>query len=363
LPRFCSRISVVISLILDTCVALCHVLLELFTFKPILARFVVLLDFGLSKWVSSSASCFCWRGYCWLFLIVLCFLMFLVLLMICCCRMFKSMTSVIFFWAKELLKSKILIGIMLAAVAGLLLLGFGSSVSASWTVTVDGAVDNPFSFTLDDFMAMPQTTVNSALLCDGAYVTSGYWTGVQLGYLLDLAGVQEGVQAVIFYASDGYYSNLPISASSNENIIIAYELNGNPLQETLRLVVPEANGEFWIAYITTIDVSKNPYVPPQQDMTLPVQPPEFPETPQVPTVPATPTVPSQPSVNQTTAEPAGSSSDEQAVQEEVSGGSSVPVQYGYPIIFAAVFSILGAAGYVVYDRRKNGSGKVVSEFV
>jgi DMSO/TMAO reductase YedYZ molybdopterin-dependent catalytic subunit len=245
--------------------------------------------------------------------------------------------------------------------AGLLLFGLASSVAGSWTVTLQGAVDNPFSFTLDDLKAMPQTTVYSTLLCDGAYVTSGYWTGVQLGYLLDQAGVQDGVQSVIFYASDGYSSNLPISAASDERIIIAYELDGKPLLETLRLVVPEANGEFWIAYITSIDVSKNPYVPPQNDMILPVQPPELPETSEVPTVPTTPTTPSQPSVNQTVTEPAGPSSDEQPLQEEASGSSGIPVQYGYPIVLGAAVLVVAAIGYVAYDLRKNGSSKRDSE--
>jgi DMSO/TMAO reductase YedYZ molybdopterin-dependent catalytic subunit len=249
-----------------------------------------------------------------------------------------------------------------ALAAGLLLLGLANSVAASWTVDLHGAVDSPFSFTLDDLRAMPQTTVESVLLCDGAYVTSGNWKGVQLGYLLDQAGVQEGVQSVIFYASDGYSSNLPISASSNENIIIAYELDGKPLQETLRLVVPEANGEFWIAYLTTMDVSRDPYVPPQSEyMTPPVQPPESPETPQVPTAPTIPTAPSQPTVNQTVTEPAGPSSEEHNLQGEASGSSNIPVQYGYPIIFAAIGSIMAAMGYVAYDLRKNGKGKLVSE--
>jgi DMSO/TMAO reductase YedYZ molybdopterin-dependent catalytic subunit len=251
--------------------------------------------------------------------------------------------------------------LIFAMAAGLLLLSLANSVSASWTVNLHGAVDNPFSFTLDDLKAMPQTTVDSVLLCDGAYVTSGNWKGVQLGYLIDQAGVQEGVQSVIFYASDGYSSNLPISAASNENIIIAYELDGKPLQETLRLVVPEANGEFWTAYLTTIEVSRDPYVSPQQDMTPPVQPPEVPETPEMPTVPTTPTVPSQPKVNQTVTEPADPSLEEQTVQGEASGSSNIPVQYGYPIIIAAVGSIVAVMGYVAYDLRRNRNGKLDSQ--
>ena len=39
------------------------------------------------------------------------------------------------------------------------------------------------------------------------------------------------------------------------DVIIAYKLNSYPLMETLRLVIPDANGNMWIAMITSISLS------------------------------------------------------------------------------------------------------------
>ena len=163
-------------------------------------------------------------------------------------------------------------GAISAAIIGLLLFGFTASVAnAQWVVQVTGAVDNPFSFTLEDLAGMPQTEVNATLLCDGAYVASGEWAGVKLSYLLEQAEYRQGAASIAFYAQDGYSSNLPIHLIHNDDIIVAYEFDGQPLPETLRLVVPGMNGEFWIAWLTSIKVSTDPYTSPHQTRQTPKQ--------------------------------------------------------------------------------------------
>jgi hypothetical protein len=39
------------------------------------------------------------------------------------------------------------------------------------------------------------------------------------------------------------------------DVIIAYEKDHAPLLETLRLVIPEANGNLWISMITSMNMS------------------------------------------------------------------------------------------------------------
>ena len=73
---------------------------------------------------------------------------------------------------------------------------------------------------------------------------------------LDLQGRTANI---VFYASDGYTVPYSVSESSANDVIIAYELDGFPLPETLRLVVPDANGEAWIAMITTMLVNSPLY--------------------------------------------------------------------------------------------------------
>jgi DMSO/TMAO reductase YedYZ molybdopterin-dependent catalytic subunit len=135
-----------------------------------------------------------------------------------------------------------------------------SSPHADWHLTVDGAVQTPLNLTIADLANMPQTTVKASIYCYGAFVTSGNWTGVQLSYLLELAGVEQDVEfSVNFKASYGYtIYGFPESAVSRSDLIIAYQKDGAPLDEVLRLVVPGVNGNVWVSMITQVTVKATP---------------------------------------------------------------------------------------------------------
>jgi len=126
-----------------------------------------------------------------------------------------------------------------------------------WTLRIDGNVSNPQTLNITQIMSMPNSTIYAELYCYGAYVTGGNWTGVNLSLLLDFVELDQNAMSISFSASDGYSKLISIAEATQENVIIAYEFNGSPLPETLRLVLPGANGEFWVAMINHIEVSTN----------------------------------------------------------------------------------------------------------
>jgi hypothetical protein len=135
--------------------------------------------------------------------------------------------------------------------------------SADWQLSVTGLVENPLNLTVADLKAMPQTTEYAALYCvddPGVAVTEGNWTGVQLWTLLETAGVSSNTTKVAFFASDGYSTDLPIATAQQSNILLAYALNGNPLSDVLRLVVPGEWGYKWIALVTNIKLVNYNYL-------------------------------------------------------------------------------------------------------
>ena len=63
---------------------------------------------------------------------------------------------------------------------------------------------------------MPQTTVSTALICvdfPTTIVAQGNWTGVKLSTLLNEVGVLPGAMKVVFYATDGYSTDLTIGVT------------------------------------------------------------------------------------------------------------------------------------------------------
>jgi len=120
---------------------------------------------------------------------------------------------------------------------------------------ITGEVNHPISLTLHELIEMPQTTVNASLYCYGDLVTSGDWTGVQLSLLLEMAEYNENAQSIQFYAEDGYSITILITEALREDVIIAYDKDGQPI--ALRLVIPGANGNLWINMIESLILSKD----------------------------------------------------------------------------------------------------------
>jgi DMSO/TMAO reductase YedYZ molybdopterin-dependent catalytic subunit len=130
-----------------------------------------------------------------------------------------------------------------------------SSGSSEWRLSVSGIVNNSLNLTLADLSAMPQTTVQATIYCvdfPSRVVTEGSWTGVQLKTLLEQAGVLPSAVKIAFSAADGYTTDLDLETATHENVIVAYEKDGAPLAETLRLVVPDKWGYKWISQLTNI---------------------------------------------------------------------------------------------------------------
>jgi hypothetical protein len=112
-----------------------------------------------------------------------------------------------------------------------------------------------YVFSYAQLLEMPKTIVYAELYCDGALAAYGNWSGVLLSYLLTQAQATPEVGSIQFVASDGYGVAIPISLAMQPQIIIAYERDGQPLTEGLRLIIPGANGGAWIAMITSVTMS------------------------------------------------------------------------------------------------------------
>jgi DMSO/TMAO reductase YedYZ molybdopterin-dependent catalytic subunit len=85
------------------------------------------------------------------------------------------------------------------------------------------------------------------------------WEGVLLKDLLTEAGVSPDAKYVTFRAADGYSTSFPLSYLLDNNIMIAYRMNGQTMLPErgypFQLVAEDKWGYKWIKWITEIEVT------------------------------------------------------------------------------------------------------------
>ena len=159
---------------------------------------------------------------------------------------------------------KILFTLVMLLIACFLIGGFSfteigvnaQSFNPSWQFSITGLVSNPSNFTLANLQNMTQTNVSAVLVCVSSPsigLEQGDWQGVKLWTLLTQAGISSSASKIALHAIDGFSCDLTIDVAKSDNVIVAYMLNGQPLSEVVRLVVPFHWGYKWINQITNIE--------------------------------------------------------------------------------------------------------------
>ena len=85
------------------------------------------------------------------------------------------------------------------------------------------------------------------------------WEGVLVAELLEQAGADPDARVIIFRAYDDYSTSLPAEYIRDEEILLAYQMNGVELPSErgfpFQLVAEEKWGYKWIKWVTEIEVS------------------------------------------------------------------------------------------------------------
>ena len=133
-----------------------------------------------------------------------------------------------------------------------------------WSLSVGGLVDRPLKLSLTDLRALPGVSEYVTLECvsndvGGGLMSTGSFTGVGLGDLLDRAGARAAGTWVAFTARDGYTESVPVSlVRASPGIIVAYDLDGAPLPVShgfpARMVIPGLYGMKGPKWLDRIDL-------------------------------------------------------------------------------------------------------------
>jgi hypothetical protein len=79
-----------------------------------------------------------------------------------------------------------------------------------------------------------------------------------------MAGLKDGVVDVALHAEDDYSDSIPLEKAMSDDVILAYELNGEPLPDDhgypLRLVVPGIYGMKHVKWINRVELVPETYM-------------------------------------------------------------------------------------------------------
>ena len=133
---------------------------------------------------------------------------------------------------------------------------------SSYRLTVNGLVDNPTNYTYDQVVNGFQNYEKVVTIyCVEGWNAKILWKGVLVRDLLNASGVNAAAKVVIFHASDGYTTAMPLSYFYDNEILMAYKMNGLviPVEKgyPFQLVAESKFGYKWIKWITQIDLSDN----------------------------------------------------------------------------------------------------------
>jgi DMSO/TMAO reductase YedYZ molybdopterin-dependent catalytic subunit len=133
--------------------------------------------------------------------------------------------------------------------------------TASYVLTVDGEVDNPVQLRWNEVLALPCTVSVSDFHCvEGWSVLDCRWEGVRLHDLEKLVKPKATAQAATFECADNYTTSLFLSELAGDDILLAYRLNGEDLEEglgaPLRLIVPSKYAYKSALWVTAVHFTR-----------------------------------------------------------------------------------------------------------
>ncbi len=155
---------------------------------------------------------------------------------------------------------------------------------ADYKLRVTGLVGKPLELTLADLKARPRVEIDAGFECGGnreslfqGLIGNARWAGTPLRGLLEEAGIDPAGIEVVFYGNDkgtekirdldveqAFGRSLHIDVAMSPDILVAYEMNGEPLPlyhgAPVRLLVPGWYGVANVKWLAQIHVQDTRYM-------------------------------------------------------------------------------------------------------
>ena len=128
-----------------------------------------------------------------------------------------------------------------------------------WTLTVEGLVQRPGDYKLEQIRAFPKVTQNTRHVCVEGWDVIGNFGGTRASDFLRSIGADTSARFLEAECVDGYYESIDMETVLHPQTLFCYEMYGKPLDRghgaPLRLQMPTKLGYKQAKYLDTIRVS------------------------------------------------------------------------------------------------------------
>jgi DMSO/TMAO reductase YedYZ molybdopterin-dependent catalytic subunit len=132
---------------------------------------------------------------------------------------------------------------------------------SQWTITVDGLVETPTTWTWDDVHALPSSTYRGPIHCVTTWSKFDMeWVGISVDTLFAAARPLLTEGFVLVHSHTGYTTNLPLADLVGGKAWVAWEVDGEPLAVDhggpVRLLVPHLyfwKSAKWVSRLEVLD--------------------------------------------------------------------------------------------------------------
>jgi DMSO/TMAO reductase YedYZ molybdopterin-dependent catalytic subunit len=112
-----------------------------------------------------------------------------------------------------------------------------------WRLNIAGLVVNPVELDWDQFMAMPQITMDAEFHCVTQWSRmENTWSGVRVRDVIELADASAQAKFAMVHCYDGYTTNMDLETLLADDALLAHSHDGTPLSvehgAPVRLVLP-----------------------------------------------------------------------------------------------------------------------------
>jgi DMSO/TMAO reductase YedYZ molybdopterin-dependent catalytic subunit len=131
---------------------------------------------------------------------------------------------------------------------------------ADWRLTVDGMVDRPASFSLDQLKSYPSRSQITHLACEEGWSYIAEWIGVPLSHILQVVEVHPQARYVVYFSIDpDWWESIDMADAMHPQTFLAYGMNGDELPVgnggPLRLRLPRQLGYKSVKFVTHLTVT------------------------------------------------------------------------------------------------------------